>query len=75
MEIKQSLLQETADQLGITETSPEFTLLSYKHPQIRQWMIFIRDFLALNEEVGSVTNQFFLDNSLTQLSIMMLQYG
>jgi AraC family transcriptional regulator len=75
VEIKPSLLQEAADRLGIRAASPEFTLLSYKHPQISQWMILVRDFLSLNEGAGSVANQFFLDNSLTQLSIMMLQYG
>lgn len=74
VEVQPSLLHDAAEQIGIV-TSPEFSMISYKHLQIRQWMMFIRDFLSLNETAGSVTNQFFLDNSLTQLSIMMLQYG
>ena len=75
VEIQPSMLQDAAEQIGHYVTSPEFSLISYKHPQIRQWMTFVRNFLSLNEAAGSVINQFFLDNSLTQLSIMMLQYG
>ncbi|MGA9289157.1 MAG: AraC family transcriptional regulator [Anaerobacillus sp.] len=74
VEIQPSLLQDAAERMG-HNGSPEFSLLSYKHPQIRQWMTFVRDFLLLNEGTGSVIHQLFLDNSLTQLSILMLQYG
>ncbi|WP_273851537.1 helix-turn-helix transcriptional regulator [Guptibacillus spartinae] len=74
VEIQPSMLQDASEQMGIV-TSPEFSLISYKHPQIQQWVTFVRNFLSLNEAAGSVVNQFFLDNSLTQLSIMMMQYG
>lgn len=75
VEVQPSLLQDTADKLGIKQTNPEFSLISYRHPQILQWTSFIRDFMSLNDDAGMASTQFFLDNSLTQLSIMMLQYG
>lgn len=75
VEIQPSLLQETADQLGIKMLEPEFSLLSYRHPQILQWTSFIRDFLSLNVDSNPASNQLFLENSLTQVSILMLQYG
>ncbi|MGD7044789.1 helix-turn-helix transcriptional regulator [Jeotgalibacillus proteolyticus] len=74
VELKPSFLKEAADQLNIY-VSPEFSMLSSKHPQLQQWMTFVRDFLLLNEEGNPAINRFFLDNSLTQLSILMLQYG
>ncbi|UOR12872.1 helix-turn-helix transcriptional regulator [Halobacillus amylolyticus] len=75
VEIQPSLLRDAADHLGFKHTDPEFSMVSYKHPQIRQWVSFVRDFLSLNDGASSAANQFFLDHSLTQLSIMMLQYG
>jgi AraC family transcriptional regulator len=75
VEIQPSLLQKTAEQLGIKLLEPEFSLLSYRHPQIIQWTSFIRDFLIMNEDANPMPNQLFLENSLTQVSILMLQYG
>ncbi|SEA22479.1 AraC-type DNA-binding protein [Thalassobacillus cyri] len=75
VEIQPSLLREAAERMGIKQAEPEFALISYKHPQVRQWVSFIRDFLSIHELSGSISGQFFLDNSLTQLSILMLQFG
>ncbi|GGC77997.1 hypothetical protein GCM10007216_05670 [Thalassobacillus devorans] len=75
IEVHPSMLQAASEQLGIGEKEPEFSLISYRHPLIRKWMAFVRDFLSLNEDSDPSTNQFFLENSLTQLSVMMLQYG
>ncbi|WP_112181138.1 helix-turn-helix domain-containing protein [Paraliobacillus zengyii] len=75
VEIQPSLLQETAQQLGFNMVEPEFSLLSYRHAQIHQWTLFIRDFLIINKDSNPMSNQLFLENSLAQVSILMLQYG
>lgn len=75
VEVQPSLLQNVAEQLGLKQTSPEFSLISYKHPQIQKWVSFVRDYLSIHDDPDSAANQFFLDNSLTQLAIMMLSYG
>ncbi|WP_194840910.1 helix-turn-helix domain-containing protein [Filobacillus milosensis] len=75
VEIQPSLLKETALQLGFKVIEPEFSLLSYRHAQIHQWTSFIRDFLMINKDSNPMSNQLFLENSLAQISILMLQYG
>src|SRR5690625_6805353 len=75
VEVQPSLLQDAAEQLGLKQTSPEFSLISYKHPQIRKWVSFVRSFLSIHDGSDSAASLFFLDNSLTQLSIIMLSYG
>ncbi|SER17667.1 helix-turn-helix transcriptional regulator [Piscibacillus halophilus] len=75
VEIQPSLLKETALQLGIIMVEPEFALLPYKHPQIHKWTSFIREFLMINRDSNSMSNQLFLENSLSQIAIFMLQYG
>lgn len=75
VEIQPSLLKETALQLGIIMVEPEFALLPYKHPQIHKWTSFIREFLMINRDSNSMSNQLFLENSLSQIAILMLQYG
>jgi len=75
VEVQPRLLQDAAEQLGLKQTSPEFSLISYKHPQIGKWVSFVRGFLSIHEGPDSAASRFFLDNSLTQLSIIMLSYG
>ncbi|WP_411954286.1 helix-turn-helix transcriptional regulator [Alkalibacillus sp. S2W] len=75
VEIQPSLLKETAQQIGFKMVEPEFSMLSYRHPQIQQWTSFIREFLIINKNSDPMSNQLFLENSLAQISILMLQYG
>ncbi|MGP4074749.1 helix-turn-helix transcriptional regulator [Halobacillus sp. K22] len=75
IEVQPSMLHAAAEQMGIEKMEPEFSFISLRHPQIQQWMSFVRDFISLHEKSNPPINQLFLDNSLTQLSIMMLQYG
>ncbi|MEC5425723.1 AraC family transcriptional regulator [Virgibacillus sp. C22-A2] len=75
VEIKQPLLKDVADQLGINMREPEFALLSYKNAHLNKWISFIREYISLSEGPTLETKEFFIDNSITQLAILMLQYG
>ena len=75
IEVQPAALHAAAEQMGIKKVEPEFSFMSFRHPQIQQWMSFVRDFLSLHETSSPSINQLFLDNSLTQLAMMMLQYG
>ncbi|WLR42111.1 AraC family transcriptional regulator [Bacillus carboniphilus] len=72
VEINSSLLYDVAKQIG-GMTEPEFSFITYRQPQIEQWTSFVRNFLLASNDSDS--NQLFLENSLTQLAILMLQYG
>ncbi|WP_082234553.1 helix-turn-helix transcriptional regulator [Halobacillus massiliensis] len=74
VELNPELIRSAAQQMGLSEREPEFSMIAYKHPQIQMWMLFVRDFLIEHENSEPEMNAFFLDNSLTQLSIL-LQYG
>ncbi|MFG6149324.1 AraC family transcriptional regulator [Halobacillus sp. B23F22_1] len=74
IEIQPSFLIEAAEQIGIGTNAPEYASVSYRHPQMEQWMTFVRGFLMTQEAAGA-SRQLFLDHSLTQLAILMLEYG
>ncbi|MBP2003929.1 AraC family transcriptional regulator [Halobacillus andaensis] len=73
IEIQPSFLMEAAEKIGIGHQAPEYARVSYRHPQIQQWMTFVREFIITQESEES--HQLFLDHSLTQLAILMLEYG
>jgi len=75
IEVQPPMLQAAAEQMSLEKSEPEFSYISFRHPQVQKWMSFVREFLSLHETSSPTINQLFLDNSLTQLSIMMLQYG
>ncbi|RWZ58589.1 AraC family transcriptional regulator [Halobacillus fulvus] len=75
LEIRPMMLNAVAEQMALKGGEPEFSVIPFRHPQIQKWMSFVSDFLSLNEGSHPATQQLFLDNSLTQLSMMMLQYG
>lgn len=75
VELNQNFLKSVADQLNIPIKDPEFALLSYKHPQITKWVIFMREFMTFNDDASVEMKQLFIENSLTQLAILMFQYG
>ncbi|MRG86080.1 helix-turn-helix domain-containing protein [Salinibacillus xinjiangensis] len=54
---------------------PEFSLLTLKHNLVSRWTSFIRDFLTSNQDIQPGSNQLFLENSLAQISILILQHG
>ena len=68
IEVQPAALHAAAEQMGIKKIEPEFSFMSFRHPQIQQWMSFVRDFLSLHETSSPSINQLFLDNSLTQLA-------
>lgn len=67
VEVEHSLLREVAEQLGFKLTDPEFALLPSVNPQIVNWISFIRKYITVS------SNVLFIENSLTQLAILMLQ--
>src|SRR5690625_1300058 len=71
VEVQPSLLQDAAEQLGLKQTSPEFSLISYKHPQIRKVVSFVISLLSIHDGSKSCTSVFCLDNSQTQRYIIM----
>ncbi|WP_404451528.1 AraC family transcriptional regulator [Virgibacillus necropolis] len=75
VELDQSLLREVAEGLNIYIREPEFALLSFKHPQITKWVGFMREFMLYNDDASQEMKKLFVENSLTQLAILMLQYG
>lgn len=72
VELRPSFLKEVAEQLNYRIDDPEFAFLTYRHPQIQQWATFTREFIMLNKDSSS---DIFLDHSLTQLAILVLNYG
>ncbi|WP_173916879.1 helix-turn-helix transcriptional regulator [Halobacillus sp. Marseille-Q1614] len=75
VELQPSIIRQAAEQLEISQREPEFSMIAYKHPQIQQWIGFVREFLLNHKDKEINMNSFFLENSLTQLSILLLQYG
>ncbi|QAS52613.1 helix-turn-helix transcriptional regulator [Halobacillus litoralis] len=72
VELTPSLLQEAAQKMGVHHTHIEFSTVSYRHRQMIQWATFMREFLS-NQKEG--VSALFLENSLVQLSILMVEYG
>ncbi|ASN06767.1 AraC family transcriptional regulator [Virgibacillus necropolis] len=75
VELNQNFLKNVASELNMPIKDPEFVLLSYKHPQITKWVIFMREFMTFNDNASVEMKQLFIENALTQLAILMLQYG
>lgn len=75
VELQPTILYEAAQQLNIKQSYLEFSTVAYKHPQIENWVHFVRHFLMCNKESNTSVNQLFLDNSLIQLAILILLYG
>ncbi|WP_164669846.1 helix-turn-helix domain-containing protein [Virgibacillus doumboii] len=69
VEMEQPLLIDVAEQLGLNVSEPEFALLPFKNPHILNWITFIREYINVS------SNALFIENSLTQLAILMLQNG
>lgn len=75
VELSQSLIRSVATELSIPVSDPEFALLSLKHPLITKWVSFMRKFMEDAEDASPKMRQLFMDSSLTQLSILIIQYG
>ena len=75
VELNQSFLRDVAAELNLPIKNPEFALLSFKHPQISRWAIFVREFMLLNDDASAEMKQLFIESSLAQLAILMFQHG
>ncbi|WP_053219307.1 helix-turn-helix domain-containing protein [Virgibacillus senegalensis] len=75
IELNQKLLKNAAKELGISGPEMEFATVSYYHPQLYRWASFIREFIDWNCGKPTEINQLFVENSFTQLAILMVQYG
>lgn len=75
VELSQPLLRDVAQGLNIPIIEPEFALFSFKHPQMTKWVNFMREFMVYNEDASPEMKKLFIENSLSQLAILMLQYG
>ncbi|WP_153462789.1 MULTISPECIES: AraC family transcriptional regulator [Sediminibacillus] len=75
IELDQDLLKNAAVGLGVTCREMEFAAVSYYHPQIDRWACFVREFIGWNSEKPDEVNQLLVENSFTQLAILMVQYG
>lgn len=75
VELNQSLLKSVAAELKIPVSDPEFAIFPFKHPQITKWVSFMREFMITNEHASPETKNLFVENSLAQLAILLLQYG
>ncbi|MCP3026542.1 AraC family transcriptional regulator [Halobacillus sp. A5] len=74
IEVKPSLVKEAAEQLGIHGHAPEFSKVAYRHPQLQQWITFVREYFLEQRSDQLITVQ-FLDHCIAQLAILMVQYG
>ena len=72
VEMDPLLLSEAAEGMNLKCLPIEFASLSYKHTQITQWSHFMREFLS--HQQGKAAD-LFIDHSLVQLSILILEYG
>ncbi|MYL51378.1 helix-turn-helix domain-containing protein [Halobacillus litoralis] len=72
VEIRPELLQEAVTERSATRSQVEFATLSYKHPHLNQWAHFVRDFFFYQKGEGA---DLFLDHSLTQLAVLLMEYG
>ncbi|MDP4549302.1 AraC family transcriptional regulator [Alkalihalobacillus macyae] len=72
VEIDQLLVKNVCIDLGITKTHPNFASISLRHPQLMQWVSFVREFI-----VHSDPNErsFFLDHSMTQLVLLLMKHA
>ncbi|QTM99739.1 helix-turn-helix domain-containing protein [Sediminibacillus dalangtanensis] len=75
IELDQKLLKDASVGLGVTGREMEFAAVSYYHPQIDRWACFIRELIGWNSEKPAEANQLLVENSFTQLAILMVQYG
>ncbi|SDL63956.1 AraC-type DNA-binding protein [Sediminibacillus halophilus] len=75
IELEQKLLKEAASELSVSSGELEFAAVSYYHPQIDRWACFVREFIGWNSEKPDEVNQLLVENSFTQLAILMVQYG
>jgi len=75
IEIEPEVVKEAAIQLGIEQPEPEFSAQAFRHPLISQWASFIHNYFIQQEAEELPANDLFLDNSVAQLTILLLQFG
>ncbi|WP_430788048.1 helix-turn-helix transcriptional regulator [Virgibacillus flavescens] len=74
VELNQSMIKRVTAELSLHVSDPEFALLSLKHPLITKWVTFMREFMRDNDDASPEMRKLFIDSSLTQLSILMIQH-
>ncbi|WP_174616040.1 helix-turn-helix transcriptional regulator [Virgibacillus ihumii] len=67
VEVEKPLLKKVVDELGLSSIEPEFAFLPYSNRHILNWTKFIREYITISP------NPLFMENSLTQLAILMLE--
>ncbi|WP_177167264.1 helix-turn-helix transcriptional regulator [Salinibacillus kushneri] len=75
VEVNYSLLKEMADQLGMVPIDPEFAFVASKNQQLSSWVSFMKTYFNHRVDTSLNTQELFLDNSMIQLALLMLQYG
>ncbi|WP_281659504.1 AraC family transcriptional regulator [Halobacillus sp. Cin3] len=71
VELHPFFIQEAAAELSI-HAPVEFAEVSYKHPLFLQWLSFVRGYLTDHQDQSS---DLLLDHALTQLAVLMVEYG